>query len=121
MSSPLGIVKWAFDNAPALAANVAVFAVFAGIVSAGVMKGLKEFRDFTKPSTTSSGATTPAQVAAATILENVTLSEWSASNREVVVAVTRLCEGLAKHQDEIADLRRVVEDVQHELHRGNNR
>lgn len=95
-----------------------MFAIFGAIVTAGVMRGLKEFKDFTKPASTPSA---PAQIVAATILENVTLSEWTTSNKEVVVVVVRLCETVVKLHDELTDMRRVLEDVQHELHRGNNR
>jgi len=101
---------------------VAVFAIFAAIVSAGVMRGLKEYRDFIKSKAPSPGSSTTAQVAAATILENVTLSEWSRTNREVSeqlkdthVAIDRLCDMLAKHHDETAELRRNVQDVTHWL------
>lgn len=118
MSLPIDTVRSALDGAPAIIANVSVFAIFAAVVVAGIVRGLKEFRDFTKPT---SSPNQSAQITAATILENVTLSEWTASNREVVVAVTRLCDLIVRHHDEMADVRRVMEDVQHELHRGSNR
>lgn len=119
MSSPLDIARWAYSNAPAIIANISVFAIFAAVCVAGIVRGLKEYRDFIKPASPSSGTTT--QITAATLLENVTLSEWSATNRDVKIALNRLCDMLAKHHDEMAGTRRVLEDVQHELHRGNNR
>lgn len=116
------MAHWAFSNAPAIIANISVLAIFGAIVAAGIMRGLKEFRDFRNPATKSDGSASPAaQIAAATILENVTLNEWSRSNKEVAIALGRLCDILVKHHDELADHRRVMEDVQHELHRGNNR
>jgi hypothetical protein len=106
------LAKSALANAPAIIANISVMAIFAAVVTAGIMRGLKEYRDFMKPAAT---ANTTTQVAAATILENVTLSEWTRSNKEVSVALGRLCDMLAKHHDETAELRRNVEDVSHWL------
>jgi hypothetical protein len=106
------------SNASSIATNVVMFVIFIGLVTAGVMKGLKDFREFKKPETTSTSAT--AQVAAATILENVTLSEWTRSNHEVVAALGRLCDMMSRNLDQTAELRRAVEDAAHDIraHKG---
>lgn len=113
MENSAGIAQAVFANASSIATNVVMFIIFIGLVTAGVMKGVKDFREFKKPEAASAGTT--AQIAAATILENVTLNDWSASNREVVAAIQRLCDMLSRHLDETADLRRVMEDVRHDM------
>lgn len=113
MENSAGIAQAVLTNASSIATNVVMFVIFIGLVTAGVMKGFKDYKDFKKPAAISTGTT--AQVAAATILENVTLSEWTKSNRDVVAAIQRLCDMLSRHLDETADLRRVMEDVRHDM------
>lgn len=120
----MGAATTALANAPAWIANISVLTIFGGVIAAGIMRGLKEVRDFQKPAAAPS-ASVDAQVAAVTILENATLSAWTKSNTEVAVAITHLCDTLRRHtevldqhHDETANLRRVVEDVAHALRRG---
>lgn len=81
------------------------------------MRGLKEVRDFRKPDA-STPPGTAAQVAAATILENVTLSEWSASNRDARAGMDRLCDILLKVRDELVELRHEISEARHDIREG---
>lgn len=114
-------------SAETIVANVTILTVFAGLVVAGIMRGLKEVREFRKPS--SSSESPASQIAAATILENATLASWSESNRAVVtalgvltLAIDRMCNHLSDQVDETAsarrettELRRAIEDAQRAL------
>lgn len=71
------------------------------------MRGIKEVKDFRKPATPATS--TAAQIAGATILENVTLHAWTESNHQVALALDRLCGMLSDHQDEMAKLRRSLQ------------
>jgi hypothetical protein len=95
-----------------------MFGAFIGLVTAGALKGLKEYKDFKRPE--AAGSSMSAQVAAATILENATLAEWTRSNHAVVAALERLCDTLSRNLDETAELRRTVADAAHDIraHRG---
>ncbi len=97
---------------PTLVTNASLLAVFAGAITAGIVKGVKEWREFSKPA---AADPSKSQIAAVTILENVTLNEWSRSNKEVTVAVLRLCEVIEKLHDEMRDTRHQLEDAKREL------
>lgn len=103
---------------PAVITNVSLVIVFAGAVTAGAIQGAKQVKEFLKPAAAVEHADEKSQIAAVTILENVTLNEWTRSNKEVAVAAARLCDMLGKTLDEVSDLRRTVEDIQHQLKRG---
>lgn len=100
----------ALGNASSIIANISVLAIFGSIVAAGVMKGLKEYRDFVKPASTAATPAVDARVAAATILENVTLSEWTASNKEVVVALHHVCDKLDRVREELMEHRMALKE-----------
>ena len=102
---------------PTIIANVSLIIVFAGAITAGIFRGIKEFREFLKPAATPE-ASEKSQIAAVTILENVTLNEWTRSNKEATVATLRLCDMVSEVTDELARVRRSVDDVQHKLKRG---
>lgn len=112
----MGTSSGLLADLPTLITNASLLVVFGGAITAGVVKGIKEWREFSKPAASNDPA--KSQIAAVTILENITLSEWTASNKAVVVAIVRLCDMLDKHHDEMADTRRVIEDVRHEMRRG---
>lgn len=110
----------ALGNAPAIIANISVLVIFASIVGAGILRGLKEYREFTKSSVTAPPVP-DARVAAATLLENVTLSEWTTSNREVKVALERLCDMLSKSREETMELRHEIVELRQGMRRGARR
>lgn len=96
----------------ALVANGFILLAFIGTIIAGVVKGVKEWRVLRAPSTVKPGA-----IAAATIMENITLSEWSGSNREVKRSVDRLVEAvddlrreMRDNAEELRDVRKVLEE-----------
>lgn len=111
----------ALPDPTAIATNVTVLVTFVGIVVAGIMAGIKKVKEL-------AGDKPPAQLAAATILENVTLSEWSKTNREVATQLAKLCdiltrhsEDLVNHRHESAELRlTLTELMMHLKHRGTN-
>jgi predicted nucleic acid-binding Zn-ribbon protein len=83
--------------------------VFVGAVIAGIYKGLKELRT-AEPS--------KANVAAAMLLETVTLNEWSASNAAATRAIVRLAEAtedlrreVSENTDELRTMRRRMDAI----------
>lgn len=123
MENSTAIAPLLLANASSIATNVVMFVAFIGLVTAGIMKGVKDWRDFKKPESTS--AAPAAQIAAAMILENVTLNEWSRSNRDVIVAIRDLIDVMGKHRDEVheqrletADLRHAIAGLERSLSRG---
>lgn len=113
MSTAAGLHLSQLPSPTTLLANISVLAIFASLVAAGIMKGLKEVRDFRKPAAPTQS--TQSQIVGATLLENSTIREWTASNKTVVVAIGELCDILDKHRDDTAELRREVADVRHDL------
>ena len=123
MENSTAIAPLLLANASSIATNVVMFVAFIGLVTAGIMKGVKDWREFKKPEAAGTGPT--AQIAAMTILENVTLSEWSRSNRDVIVAIRDLIDVMSKHRDEVheqrletADLRHAIAGLERSLSRG---
>lgn len=104
----------AWPTAEAIIANISVLAIFASLVAAGIMKGVKEVRDFRKPDAATSPSTT-AQVAAATILENVTLAEWSRTNMLVVEAIRELMDCLSRDRESRLDMRLETAELRHAI------
>lgn len=103
----------------ALVANGFILCAFIATIIAGVVKGVKEWRVLRAPS-----KPVPGGVTAATLMENITLSDWSASNRDVTHALNRVCEALTDlrremkdNADEMRDVRRVLEDRRKDLER----
>jgi hypothetical protein len=110
-----------------LLGNLSVFLIFGGMIGAGIMRGVKEVREFRK-GTAEAKPTSPgsmeAQVAAVTILENATLSAWTRSNKEVRDGLDRLVECVSDLRDELrdtrretAELRHVIQDAEHDRSR----
>lgn len=114
MSDQIAVI---WDDIPAIVANISILTLFVGLVFAGVAKGVKELKGLAS----SDGKTS---IQAATILENITLSEWSASNRSVEHAITRLGETTDGHRravdyntDELRAMRRLLNEVLDEMKR----
>lgn len=105
----------ALKNAPAIIANISVLAIFGAIVAAGVMRGLKEYRDFTKPKV--EAPSTSATVAAATILENVTLNDWSRSNKLVADQLAKLIEVMLRDREIGLETRHETTALTHAMNR----
>lgn len=116
----LSVIPSGLPSAETVVANVTVLAIFASLVAAGIMRGLREVREFRKPATASTSSA--AQIVGATILENVTLHEWTTSNGEVRVALDRLHDVIVKYRDELnehrhemIEHRRAIEDWRRDL------
>ena len=97
-----------------LATNVGIAIGFVVAAVLGIKKGLDTFK--TKGEDAIKGHT--ANVAAAKLLENQTLNEWSESNCEVVRALqehgrelVELRRAIYKHTDAMSELRHQVERV----------
>lgn len=123
MVTPTDIAGSVLPSVSTIIANISGLVIFAALVVAGIVKGLKEVREFRKPDAATPGQ--PAQIAAATILENVTLGEWSRTNMLVVNAIRDLIEVMGKHRDEVheqrletADLRHAIAGLERSLSRG---
>lgn len=96
----------------ALIANGFVLLAFIGTIVAGIVKGVKEWRILRAPTKPADPA-----AAAAILMDNLTLSDWSASNKDVSRNLHRVCEALddlrrelKDNADEMRDVRRVIED-----------
>jgi hypothetical protein len=100
----------------ALTTNIGILVAFIAAVFAGIRKGLKELK--------TSDKVRPADLAAATILENVTLNEWSSTNREVVEvigdlirATEELRSAVYHHRDDLRDHGRELAELRHHVER----
>lgn len=103
----------------ALIANGFVLIAFIGTIVAGIIKGVKEWRILRAPNKPVSPA-----ASAAILMDNITLSDWSASNKDVSRNLHRVCEALddlrrelKDNADEMRDVRRVLEDRRQEMSR----
>lgn len=85
------------------------------MIGAGVMKGIKEVREFHKSKPDKPGQSIDAQVAAVTILENATLSSWTRSNKDVREGIDRLVDCIGDLRDELRDTRRETADLRHAI------
>lgn len=109
MLNPATTAQWAWDNAATISANAAIAAVFIGVIIAGIKRGLKELRGFKEE------PDSRPKIAAATLLETVTLNEWSASNAELRRALILLHEAIDDHRHHIRDNTTELRDIRRSL------
>lgn len=106
-----------WGDIPTLVANISILTLFIGVIIAGIAKGVKELKGL---KTTDSGQNS---VVAATMLENITLSDWSASNKDVRRALIQLCEvtdssrrATNENTDELRNVRYSLDALLREVH-----
>lgn len=90
----------------ALTANLAILVAFITAAIVGVSKGLKQFKNGDKRSLDAGSDT---KIVAATLLENMTLNDWSQTNREVRDAVFSLRNAVIENTKEMEDLRHCIQ------------
>lgn len=95
-----------------IAVNVVIFIAFVAMVTTGIFQGLKHVREFKEGFGERSDK---AKIAAATILENVTLSDWTASNKSVKEALERLRNEISEHRHEVAENRHALVRLHDEI------
>lgn len=94
-----------------LVTNLGVFVAFVMAAVVGIWQGIKKLRK------DSDDQVMPRNILAATIMENVTLSEWSQSNRDVVAALTEM-KRAAYHQSEtLIEHGRDMRELAHQIER----
>lgn len=101
-----------------LTTNLVIFAAFISAAIGGIWSGLKKVRE-SVVSGPSSGKHTPLSGA---MIEVVTLSDWSDSNREVAEAVKNLVEAtyalrnsMSDTSRDLADLRHAISELRHKI------
>lgn len=98
------------DNLATIATAVGTVAALVGAGAAGIVKGLKMLREM-KPANPIPGST----IAAASIIETMSVKEWTATNLEVVQALRRCVEGMDDLRRSMVDNCDELRDVRHEL------
>lgn len=90
----------------ALATNLSILIAFITAAVMGVKAGIKKHNEANR---TQSMAPDQAKVVAATLMENITLSEWSQTNRETREALLKVCQAVAENTAEMKELRHALQ------------
>lgn len=94
-----------------IATHLVILAGFIAATIGGVWTGLKRVRESLNQKEPAPGQ----QVLAATILENRTLHEWTASNRDVVKALHEVRDAMYATRDTNHDLRHAIAELRHHI------
>ncbi len=99
----------AFGDLSSLVTNIVIGASFLGAIFAGWARGRKETNEIRKSGVAESGSPL-ANIAAATILDNVTRGEWPRSHKQVHetlldtnLLLTRVCVAMNRLADEVIE------------------
>jgi hypothetical protein len=94
-----------------LVTNLGIFVAFITAAVVGIWQGVKKLRK------DSDDQIMPRDIRAATIMENITLSEWSQSNRDVIAGLAEVKRALYHQCDVVIEHGKDMRELAHQIER----